>query len=173
MASDLVEQYAAIEGAPLGTGSYGSVGKVRRKRDLTVSSVLPVRIPILLTWLVQILACKTIDIESESTSANKRRDYDRAKREVGILAKLHHPNIIRYNDAHWESRQVKLYMEMCDEGSLKNLVTEYSRLLTLMCNYRSSSIADSAAGKKERQVRPTLGLLFTNCQMPWHIVTMG
>ena len=74
-----------------------------------------------LTKLSKLVACKTISFRPGS---KRRKD---AERECEVLKMLSHKNIVRYLDAKIVQRspieyEMKLYMEYCEFGSLKDLI---------------------------------------------------
>lgn len=117
-----MERYEVVDGNTiLGSGSYGRVDKVRRKRDLKVSSSSSYQVVSSMTRLyptcfAQVFACKTIVFDT------KHKTRVKVDREVDILKILNHPNIVRYGDVHWGAQETKIYMEFCREESLGKLV---------------------------------------------------
>ncbi|KAH7370826.1 kinase-like domain-containing protein [Rhexocercosporidium sp. MPI-PUGE-AT-0058] len=70
----------------------------------------------------ELVACKTIRFRT----GTKRRTE--AERECKVLAALSHENIVRYIDMHVTERprdsEIRLYMEYCEHGSLKDLIED-------------------------------------------------
>jgi len=91
---------AARVPAMLGSGSYGVVHKVCRKRDKNICVL------------------KEVDLQKLS----KEKDRNQALREAQIMKQLHCPHIIGYLDAFIESGSLFLVLEFCDGGDLKDFL---------------------------------------------------
>ena len=79
----------------LGSGSYGSVKKVRHKK------------------LKEIRAMKLILKKSEN-----------AKTEIDIMRKISHPNIVNIFDIYEDSKKYYIMMEICEGGELFEAISE-------------------------------------------------
>ena len=79
----------------LGSGSYGSVKKVRHKK------------------LKEIRAMKVILKKSEN-----------AKTEIDIMRKISHPNIVNIFDIYEDSKKYYIMMEICEGGELFEAISE-------------------------------------------------
>ena len=79
----------------LGSGSYGSVKKVRHKK------------------LKEIRAMKIIMKKSEN-----------AKNEIDIMRKISHPNIVNIFDIYEDSKKYYIMMEICEGGELFEAISE-------------------------------------------------
>ncbi|KAH0423438.1 hypothetical protein CcaCcLH18_12171 [Colletotrichum camelliae] len=88
------EVYETVEGPTLGRGAFGSVRLVRRQRD------------------GKSLACKSIKFEKQTR--------DEIEREIGLLGRLDHPNILRYFDAQWKPDEALIYTEFCNGQDLES-----------------------------------------------------
>ena len=84
-----------IEDGQLGVGSFAKVRKVTRKKDK------------------QIFALKMIKKAGKS-----KEDLEALQREIAILAKLDHPNVVKLMD--WSETKKRIYMvvQFCDGGDV-------------------------------------------------------
>ena len=97
-ASPLLEHYDIIK--PLGKGGYAKVYEVQHKKTK------------------EIRACKHL-------SKANIPDYDKFKREIQILIKTDHPNIIKLYEVFESKRSLYLVMELCRGGELFDRVIEH------------------------------------------------
>ena len=79
----------------LGKGGYGKVFEVRHKKTKAV------------------LACKYI-----AKSKIKEKDLQRIRREINILKKVDHPNIVKIYEVYETNRSLYIIMEKCNGGEL-------------------------------------------------------
>ena len=99
----------------IGSGSFGLIRKVIRKRD---NMVFPP--PISLSRLTgEVLVRKEIHYLKMS-----EREKQQLTQEVNILAGLRHQNIVRYysREISKEEGMVYLYMEYCHNGDLGSVI---------------------------------------------------
>ena len=98
----------------IGSGSFGLIRKVIRKRD---NMVIPA--PLLKTNNEKVLVRKEIHYLKMS-----EREKQQLTQEVNILSGLRHPNIVRYysREIAKEEGMVYLYMEYCHNGDLGSLI---------------------------------------------------
>jgi serine/threonine protein kinase len=91
------KDYEEVADGVLGEGTFGKVEKVLRisKKD--------------------IVARKTISFQNYETRPEAK---DAIQREVRVLSRLEHPNIIRYIEVEWEFDHANLYAEFCDGPNL-------------------------------------------------------
>lgn len=78
----------------------------------------------------QVLACKRIAFETRiyETRQNFRR---RVEREIHLLNKVDHPNIVQYFEADWPDESTAMvYMEYITGGNLSEYIEANSRLET-------------------------------------------
>lgn len=103
MASTL-DDFAVI--SIIGSGSYGTCRKIRRKKD------------------GKVLAWKEMDYGSMTESEKQM-----LVSEVNLLRELRHPNIVRYYDRIIDRSNTTIYiiMEYCDRGDLASLITRCRR----------------------------------------------
>lgn len=116
-------QELSEEEALIGSGKFGMVHRVRRLSDNKVSQ----------SWTVsfeaprrhgiakdenQIVACKSIGFRGTDNIKKS------AERESAILGRLRHDNVIRQLDVRWLPKQVKIYMDYCQHGSLQDLINQ-------------------------------------------------
>jgi NIMA (never in mitosis gene a)-related kinase len=99
-----MENYEVIQ--KIGTGSFGSVFKIRRKSDLKV-----------LVW-------KEINYGIMS-----EKEKQQLVAEVNILRELRHPNIVRYYDRVIDKVNSKIYivMEFCEGGDMAAVIKKCKR----------------------------------------------
>ena len=97
-AGPLLEHYDIIK--PLGKGGYAKVYEVQHKKTK------------------EIRACKHL-------SKANIPDYDKFKREIQILIKTDHPNIIKLYEVFESKRSLYLVMELCRGGELFDRVIEH------------------------------------------------
>ncbi|CAG9316665.1 unnamed protein product [Blepharisma stoltei] len=99
-----MENYEVI--GDIGTGSFGSVTKIRRKTD------------------GKILVWKEIDY-GEMNDKEKQQVVT----EVNILRELHHPSIVRYYDRIIDKRAAKIFivMEFCENGDMSHVIRRCKR----------------------------------------------
>ncbi|XP_060079274.1 serine/threonine-protein kinase Nek2-like [Ylistrum balloti] len=90
----------------IGSGSYGTCRKIRRKKD------------------GKVLAWKEMDYGSMTESEKQM-----LVSEVNLLRELRHPNIVRYYDRIIDRSNTTIYiiMEFCDRGDLASLITRCRR----------------------------------------------
>ena len=69
------------------------------------------------------MACKTIDFHKYGTTEQARADITK---EISVLSRLDHPNIIRYFDVQWGQNEARIYMEHCEDQSLDTYVAKKS-----------------------------------------------
>ena len=81
--------------AQLGKGGYGKVFEVRHKKTKTIR------------------ACKYI-----AKSKIKEKDLQRIRREISILKKADHPNIVKIYEVYETNRSIYIIMEKCNGGEL-------------------------------------------------------
>lgn len=79
----------------LGKGGYGKVFEVRHKKTKAVR------------------ACKYI-----AKSKMKEKDLQRIRREINILKKVDHPNIVKIYEVYETNRSLYIIMEKCNGGEL-------------------------------------------------------
>jgi len=105
---------------PIGSGSFGRVWKVQRKRDGKVSSALYKISASLILSGVQILACKSIN------AGPNLSHLEEIRREIEILESLNHCRfcIPWDRDVAVDRRRGKLHLHMkyCNNGTLQHLI---------------------------------------------------
>jgi serine/threonine protein kinase len=107
---------AFVRGPQIGSGSYGTVSM----------GMLPSG---------KLIAVKEIELKrAQGDSLNNLR------REVEVLKKLKHPNIIRYFGFHRERRTLLVFMELAVGGSLTSLVKKFDKLSEGMMKMHTHSI---------------------------------
>jgi NIMA (never in mitosis gene a)-related kinase 2 len=99
-----MENYETIQ--KIGTGSFGSVTKIRRKSD------------------GRILVWKEINY-----GAMSEKEKQQLVAEVNILRELRHPNIVRYYDRVIDKQNSKIYivMEYCEGGDMGSVIKKCKR----------------------------------------------
>ena len=90
----------------LGSGSYGSVKKVRHKK------------------LKEIRAMKII-----------LKKMDNSKTEIDIMRKISHPNIVNIFDIYEDSKKYYIMMEICEGGELFEAISEQGAFTEQDCAY--------------------------------------
>ena len=65
----------------------------------------------------QVYACKVVSIRNKSP-----RQIVEMEKEVQILSRLEHPNIIKLHQALRTQNNLYLFMDYCDEGDLKGFI---------------------------------------------------
>jgi serine/threonine protein kinase len=113
-------RYTIVKGREgfLGRGQFGIVEKVMDSSSGEVSKfALGQRIlrraydpP------TQVFACKTIRFP------DSERHREPAEREYSILSRLDHLNVVKYVDIIWDWTSAKIYMNLCEGGSLADLI---------------------------------------------------
>lgn len=63
-------------------------------------------------------------IKQVDISRLKQKERDEAKKEVFLLSKFQHPNIVRYRDSFVEGGMLHIVMDFCEGGDLTNLLKE-------------------------------------------------
>lgn len=87
-----------VEFPPIGTGAFGSALRAIRKYD-----GLPVCIKV-------------------SNPLQSQLNTDFLAREILLLSRMNHPNVIRYYTHFWSGKQLCIVMELADEGTLSKLI---------------------------------------------------
>ena len=77
-------------------------------------------------------ACKTIRFASD------KKHRAPAQREYSALSVLDHANIVKYIDIMWTHTSARIYMILCEGGSLEDFISQRTDRLVL---YLSSSRA--------------------------------
>ena len=90
----------------LGSGSYGSVKKVRHKK------------------LKEVRAMKII-----------LKKFDNSKTEIDIMRKISHPNIVNIFDIYEDSKKYYIMMEICEGGELFEAISEQGAFTEQDCAY--------------------------------------
>lgn len=83
----------------IGSGSFGKVDLVRNvkeNREYVIKKIM------------------TRDLQD--------KDRENIKNEVGILQKLHHPNIVAYKDCFIEEDSFNIIMSYCEGGDMYNRI---------------------------------------------------
>ena len=90
----------------LGKGSFGSVFRVRRKRDN------------------MIYALKSVYMEKLN-----KKEQENSVNEVRILASVNHPNVIGYKEAFWDDSgsTLNIVMEYADDGDLHTKIEKMAK----------------------------------------------
>jgi hypothetical protein len=60
-------------------------------------------------------------------SKNSKQQVKAFQREVGILGKLDHPNIIKYLGTEYSENTLRIFLELANEGSLKDSLREFGK----------------------------------------------
>jgi NIMA (never in mitosis gene a)-related kinase len=99
-----LDQYEVLE--TLGTGSFGTVSKIRRKAD-----------------------SKTLVWKEINFGGMSEKEKSQLVAEVNILRELRNPFVVRYHDRIVDKPRTRLYiiMEFCAGGDLGKLIKKYSR----------------------------------------------
>eukprot|EP00906_Rhabdomonas_costata_P002934 RCo004555 len=99
-----LEELGWLQDRPLGQGSFGKVWKLRRKEGPEVAVVKQIRM---------------------SRCSDKSRDL--VRKEIQLLRRLRHLNIVAYRDSFLDSsRNVNIIMELCEGGDLQHKVGKIS-----------------------------------------------
>ena len=114
-----IEDYEVQE--TIGTGTYGTCRKIRRKSDRKVGGVVAgtsvqyFKCP----CSVKVFVWKEIDYGGMS-----EKEKQLLVQEVNLLRELRHPHIVRYHDRVISRSQSTLYiiMEYCEGGDLAALI---------------------------------------------------
>ena len=80
----------------LGTGAYGDVYKVKRKKDNEIRALKEIK--------------KSLLIEGNN--------FDEIKNEINILKEIDHPNVLKIYEFFEDKKKIYIIMEFCDEGDL-------------------------------------------------------
>lgn len=100
------EEYEEFDGGYVKRGGYGTVRPMKRQSD------------------GKIVACKSIsfDLERYRTKADFRT---KVEREVTLLKRLDHPNVVRFFDMQWlDDEGVKIYTEHLQDQDLDFYVSQ-------------------------------------------------
>jgi NIMA (never in mitosis gene a)-related kinase len=96
----MADQYRAMQ--VIGKGSYGVVRLLQRKTDKKL-------------YVMKMVECK-------------QESQDDALKEVNLLAKLNHPNIVGFVENFFSSKgELCIVMEYCDSGDLDGYITELKK----------------------------------------------
>ncbi|RME77114.1 MAG: FHA domain-containing protein, partial [Planctomycetota bacterium] len=122
----------------IGRGSYGTVYRGRRRSD-----GLPVAIKVL----------------PQDEAGGSQEAVARFLREIEALGQLDHPNLVRVYGAGEGERFVYLIMELCEGGSLKQVLAEHGKLPVEQALEIAIQLADGlehahARGFAHRDVKP-------------------
>lgn len=74
------------------------------------------------------MACKTIRFFNNAIRRKAVED------ECLILARLQHPNIVRFYEVEWQGLQARLYMEYCEGGNLDKFVRNNEYAAAFYCH---------------------------------------
>ena len=80
------------------------------------------------------MAIKEVYIHS---SKNAKQQVKALQREVAILGKLDHPNIIKYLGTEFSGDTLRIFLELANEGSLKDSLREFGKFLLLIISVLS------------------------------------
>lgn len=53
-----------------------------------------------------------------------QKEKDEARKEVSVLAKMNHPNIVSYQDSFEEKGFLSIVMDYCENGDLFNKINQ-------------------------------------------------
>jgi len=88
----------------IGRGQYGVVQLVRNVEDK------------------MLYVCKTVDL-----TCRPRAEREAAKQEVGLLKRLHHPNIVEYKDSFFRGDAIIIAMQYCEGGDLSGYIRDIAK----------------------------------------------
>ncbi|KAL5262001.1 hypothetical protein ACHWQZ_G007643 [Mnemiopsis leidyi] len=94
-----MDQYSVIR--HIGEGSFGKALLVKSKRD-----------------------GKRYVIKQIGISKMSQKEKDEARKEVSVLAKMNHPNIVSYQDSFEEKGSLSIVMDYCEGGDLFNKINQ-------------------------------------------------
>ena len=122
-------------GPIIGTGSYGTVRKVRRRRNTTTTRENTNRKNTSHHNNSNVdFACKTIRKSSlKSTKTTKTNTntttttLDTVRREISILHDLEHPHIVQLVEVFEDTKYIHVVQELCRGGELYQRVGTYVR----------------------------------------------
>lgn len=79
---------------------------------------------------------KKIAVKKYTNLKNKSTQYNKALREIELLGKINHPNIIKLYDHYrdTETNEIYLFLEYCANGSLKKFLGKNGYLDEKNCN---------------------------------------
>ncbi|CAM9516321.1 unnamed protein product, partial [Ectocarpus sp. 13 AM-2016] len=110
----IVNNYILLE--PLGTGSYAEVRLAKEKTSNTL-------------YAVKIM---NKDFLKKRQVGKEETFMDSIKREIAIMKKVHHPNVLRLYEVMDDPKVNKLYLvlEYCKKGDLMNILNGDTRTVT-------------------------------------------
>ncbi|XP_063691755.1 serine/threonine-protein kinase Nek1-like isoform X4 [Bolinopsis microptera] len=94
-----MDQYTVIR--HIGEGSFGKALLVKSKRD-----------------------GKKYVIKQIGISKMTQKEKDEARKEVSVLAKMNHPNIVSYQDSFEEKGSLSIVMDYCEGGDMFNTINQ-------------------------------------------------
>jgi serine/threonine protein kinase len=95
------------KGEVLGVGSFGKVFS-----GLNISNGMK-------------MAIKEVSVRNHHNTKNSKLQVKALQREVAILARLDHPNIIKYLGTEFSDNTLRIFLEIATEGSLKDSLREF------------------------------------------------
>ncbi|CAM9644716.1 unnamed protein product, partial [Scytosiphon promiscuus] len=121
----IVNNYILLQ--PLGTGSYAEVRLAKEKTSNTLYAVKIMNKDFLKKRQARKMERRTtFDVGKEETF------MDSIKREIAIMKKVHHPNVLRLYEVMDDPKVNKLYLvlEYCKKGDLMNILNGDTRTVT-------------------------------------------
>uniref|UniRef100_A0A915KQD6 non-specific serine/threonine protein kinase n=1 Tax=Romanomermis culicivorax TaxID=13658 RepID=A0A915KQD6_ROMCU len=138
-----ISDYGLILGEKLGQGSYANVYKAQR-RELRPNGTR------------EVLAVKCI---AKSKVCVTQTAQDNLVREIDILKKLSHPNIVRLVDFLWDKNNVYLITEYCNAGDLSCYIRQTSQFPPGSSNKKLFSLPEPLTRKFLQQLAAAMRYL--------------
>lgn len=83
----------------------------------------------------EVFAVKEVPLSYQGAKDNKQAILHHLEREIGILMKLQHPNIVKYLGAQRDQEKLYIFLELVRERSLASMCKQYPMLPDQIRNY--------------------------------------
>ncbi|KAH9286707.1 Serine/threonine-protein kinase Nek1 [Echinococcus granulosus] len=81
-------------------------------------------------WLASSKKSRSLKVIKEiGISGMKTKEIEESRKEISVLAKLNHPNIVKYCHSFEESNAIYIVMEFCDGGDLYSKINSQNGVL--------------------------------------------
>eukprot|EP00033_Pygsuia_biforma_P004368 GCRY01004787.1.p1 GENE.GCRY01004787.1~~GCRY01004787.1.p1 ORF type:complete len:973 (-),score=205.38 GCRY01004787.1:29-2947(-) len=90
-----------------------------------------------------LLAVKELTLTGSLKSC--RNQVQSVQQEIGLMKKLHHPNIVRYIGTQQEGPQLRIFIEYIAGGSLRSILSSFGKLPETVVNVYTRQILEGLA----------------------------